>query len=147
MANDAHAIRTLGEILPVTSSYVTNPRDLRSQVRDNSAKRTLAMLLKGLPDWLEDHKGIHHLADDDAASRHEWAKAILECDPHPEEQRLKALAPASTAEFPTPAKRPPFSALDCTRFDSAFHLSLPPWRESLQLALSASQASPTGHQP
>jgi dTDP-4-dehydrorhamnose reductase len=88
-------------------------------------------------DRLETRKGLYHLGGDGAASRYEWAQAILECDPHPEEQKSSGLLPSWTDEFPTPAKRPAFSALDCRRFAAAFNLSLPPWRESLWMALSA----------
>jgi len=43
--------------------------------------------------------------------------------------------PALTSEFPTPAARPLFSALQCEKFTRVFGLRLPPWEQSLRLAM------------
>jgi len=40
-----------------------------------------------------------------------------------------------TEEFPTPARRPLYSALDCRRFEQVFGIRLPPWETALQLAM------------
>ena len=84
---------------------------------------------------LREHSGIYHLAGSGHASRYEWARAILELDPNKAEQKVQELLPAYTADFPTPAARPLFSALDCSRFERTFGLHLPDWEKSLQLAL------------
>jgi dTDP-4-dehydrorhamnose reductase len=60
---------------------------------------------------------------------------ILELDHDKNEQRVKQLSPALTFDFPTPAQRPLFSALDCTHFLTTFGLQLPDWRAALRLAL------------
>lgn len=39
--------------------------------------------------------------------------------------------PITTAEYPTPARRPANSALDCSRVAAVYGVRLPPWRESL----------------
>ena len=49
--------------------------------------------------------------------------------------RISSVERARSAEFPTPAVRPLFSALDCSRFAATFGLQLPPWEESLKLAM------------
>ncbi len=85
--------------------------------------------------WLAERKGIYHLAGLGQASRYEWAKAILACDPRPQEQVVREILPALTAEFPTPAVRPYFTALDCSLFEKIFHLQLPPWHDILCLAM------------
>ncbi len=41
------------------------------------------------------------------------------------------LLPITTSEYPTPARRPPYSVLDCARIEAAFGLSRPPWRQSV----------------
>jgi dTDP-4-dehydrorhamnose reductase len=81
-------------------------------------------------------RGIYHLAGSGYTSRYEWAKRVLALDPRKDEQTVEAVEPASSADFPTPARRPLFSALDCSRFEEAFGLRLPPWEETLRLALS-----------
>jgi dTDP-4-dehydrorhamnose reductase len=40
--------------------------------------------------------------------------------------------PISTAQFPTPAKRPSYSVLDKTKIQSVYHISTRDWKESLQ---------------
>lgn len=70
------------------------------------------------------------------ASRFAWAQAILEFDSYPEEQTVQKLEPARTTDFPTPAQRPTFSALNGDLFVDTFSIKLPGWKESLRLALS-----------
>lgn len=48
---------------------------------------------------------------------------------------VDAIAPLTTAEYPTPAKRPANSRLDTTRFRTAFGLRLPPWQEGVRHVL------------
>ncbi len=87
--------------------------------------------------FIREHSGLYHLAGSGLASRFEWAKLILELDHHKSEQKVKQLLPALTADFPTPAQRPLFSALDCQKFTRVFDLHLPEWRAALQLALDS----------
>lgn len=85
--------------------------------------------------WLADHSGLYHLAGSGRASRYHWAQAILACDPRRQEQVVEEIVPAKTSEFPTPARRPTHSALNCERFSDVFGLSLPDWRDALKLAM------------
>ncbi|GAB4493248.1 MAG: dTDP-4-dehydrorhamnose reductase [Anaerolineales bacterium] len=90
------------------------------------------------PNWLAEQSGIYHLAGNGAATRFEWAQAILALDPLAHEQRCQSLLPAKTEEFPAPAQRPAYSALDCRKFEDTFGLVIPHWRENLQLAMDTS---------
>jgi dTDP-4-dehydrorhamnose reductase len=69
------------------------------------------------------------------ASRYEWERAILENDTRKNEQIATEIIPALTSDFPTPAKRPLFSALNCDRFIDNFGLELPDWRENMKLTM------------
>lgn len=89
-------------------------------------------------DWLAERSGVYHLAGSGAASRLEWARAILSLDANAHEQRCKQLEPAKTADFPTPARRPLYSALDCGHFSATFGLLIPDWQENLRLAMDTS---------
>ena len=80
-------------------------------------------------------KGLYHLAGGGYASRLEWACKILELAPQREEQVCQEILPVLTSDFPTPARRPLFSALDCSQFESTFDLKLPDWQTALKLAL------------
>lgn len=42
------------------------------------------------------------------------------------------LTPIATAQYPTPARRPAYSALDCRRIETAFGIIRPPWQASVE---------------
>jgi dTDP-4-dehydrorhamnose reductase len=102
------------------------------------AEITAQLLAKGGENgtgWLSERGGLYHLAGSGYTSRMEWAQAILRYDPQPEEFVTRELVPAFTADFPTPAQRPLYSALDCEKFTRVFGLRLPAWQETLKLAM------------
>jgi len=119
--------------LRVVTDQVGNPTWARAL-----AEITAQLLAMSSPDpvtWMRPYAGLFHLAGDGAASRLEWAQAILQNDPQPEQRACREILPALTAEFPAPAERPLYSALDCSKFADTFDLRLPPWQAALQLAL------------
>ncbi len=87
------------------------------------------------PTWFSEYRGLYHLAGSGYCSRYDWGQQIIQLDTHKEEQIVRDLLPASTVEFPTPARRPLFSALNCDRFVQTFHLQLPDWKLALKLAM------------
>lgn len=99
---------------------------------------TTALLLSRGDRYLRERAGLYHLAGGGFASRYEWAQAILELDPHKQEQTAAELLPAVTADFPAPAERPLFSALDCSKFERTFGLKMPHWKTALELAMECS---------
>jgi len=104
------------------------------------AEITAQLLVKAGTDpyaWLAERRGLYHLAGSGYCSRLEWGEAILRFDPRRQEQIVQEILPAVTADFPTPARRPLFSALDCTHFSNVFGLRLPDWEQALQLAMSS----------
>ncbi len=119
--------------LRVVTDQVANPTWARQL-----AEVTALLLAQASPDpagWLRERCGLYHLAGDGYASRLEWAQAVIQLDPRREEQVVETLIPALTADFPTPARRPLFSALACGRFTTVFGLRLPPWQDALRLAM------------
>jgi dTDP-4-dehydrorhamnose reductase len=66
----------------------------------------------------------------------DWAGKIIELDPNRHEQKVRKILPARTSDFPTPARRPLFSALDCSLFQSTFEITIPRWEDDLQLAMT-----------
>lgn len=99
----------------------------------------LAMAGKNPYRWLLERRGLYHLAGTGYCSRLEWGKAILQLDPHPQQQVVEEILPAVTSDFPTPALRPLFSALDCSKFTQVFGLQLPDWYNALRLAMTEIQ--------
>jgi dTDP-4-dehydrorhamnose reductase len=114
-------------------------RMVTDQVSNPTWCRTLAeisaQILAPGDDYIRGRTGLYHLAGDGFASRLEWARLILKLDPQRQEHTIEEILPALTADFQTPAQRPLFSALDCTKFVAAFGLCLPRWEEALGLAM------------
>ena len=54
---------------------------------------------------------------------------------------LDALKPISTAEYPTPAKRPANSRLDCKKLMDRFDIALPAWQEGVDNVLARLRAA------
>ena len=87
--------------------------------------------------WLAEHAGLYHIAGRGFASRFEWANEILVNFPDTMiNRRPKGLIlPAKSAEFCSLSSRPPFSALNCNKFEELFRLRLPDWECALRLAI------------
>ncbi len=123
------------QTLRIVSDQVGNPTWCRML-----AEVTAQLLVTGGKDiftWFHERRGIYHLAGSGFANRLEWAHAILKYDPNPSEQIAREVHSALTSEFPTPSKRPPFSALVCDRFVEVFGLRLPEWEDALRMAMGA----------
>lgn len=80
--------------------------------------------------------GIFHHCDDGVASWHEFAVAIAE-EAHALGliPRIPAIHPITTAEYPTPARRPAFSLLDCSKTRAFLGDTPVAWRDNLRLML------------
>jgi dTDP-4-dehydrorhamnose reductase len=70
--------------------------------------------------------GIYHLAGDGDTSWHGFAERIIACGVLHGLKRVPVLS-ISTSNFPTPAKRPANSRLDCSKARAVFGISLPCW--------------------
>lgn len=121
------------ETMKMVTDQVGNPTWARML-----AEVTAQVVAQGkshLYDWLKERSGMYHLAGSGYASRYEWAEEILRLDPDPETRKVKQLLGSKTEEFPLPATRPLFSALDCSRFTEVFGLRMPDWKTALALAM------------
>jgi dTDP-4-dehydrorhamnose reductase len=78
--------------------------------------------------------GTYHLAASGVTSWHGFAQAIVNRMPV-EGKKCTAVEAISTAEYPTPAKRPAYSVLGCEKLQTTFGLRLPHWEESLNQVL------------
>ena len=81
-------------------------------------------------------RGIHHWTDAGVASWYDFAMAIAA-----EGRQLGLLKtpvevfPITTAEYPTPAKRPAYSVLDRSSTEAGLGLTATPWRDNLKKML------------
>jgi len=69
--------------------------------------------------------GTYHFSGSPATNWYEFACAILQ-------DRHVKVVPISTQDYPTPARRPRYSVLDCSRIARVFGLQSPDWRISLR---------------
>jgi len=111
-------------------------RETLGVVADQFGKPTAAaelarLILAILPDS-EGHWGTYHLAQPDATSWHGFAEVIFDTA---REQgvnlKVNRVNAITTDDYPTPAKRPANSVLDCSTFESTFGFKIRPWRDSL----------------
>jgi len=121
------------ETLKIVSDQISTPTWARmlAEITNFVIVRNNANLLE----IIRERRGVYHASCHGYTSRYEWAKQILANDPARTEQIVRSIEPALTGDFPTPAVRPLFSALDCTRFEKTFSLQLPDWSSILKLAM------------
>lgn len=120
-----------------------NLRVVDDQVGNPTWARSLAEMMGQLLekaddspfDYFEKYAGVYHLAGRGYVSRFDMAKEIIRLASIREPGLISSLQPARTSEFPAPAERPLFSALDCAHFESTFGLRLPEWQSALEHAM------------
>lgn len=120
--------------LKIVSDQVSNPTWARALAEVTAS--ALGANKSGLLEKIRERRGLYHLAGGGFTSRYEWAKRILALDPHRTEQLVQSIEPVSSLEFPTPALRPLFTALDCALFEQTFGLQMPAWGDTLKRALA-----------
>jgi dTDP-4-dehydrorhamnose reductase len=81
-----------------------------------------------------DTGGIYHLAAAGETTWHGFAAAIFAGWAR-RGHRVPVLEPITTAQYPTPARRPTNSRLDCSKIARVFGLRLPAWQSSLERCL------------
>lgn len=88
---------------------------------------TIARAIAGNPTapW-----GTYHYTAKGRTTWHGFAEAIFE-EAAPVLGRRPRVEAIPTSEYPTPARRPVNSVLDCTKIDAAFSPPRRPWREGL----------------
>jgi len=80
--------------------------------------------------WRDEFVGVFHAAGSGATSWHGFAEAIFALAAAHGVHGPKVV-PIATADWPTKAKRPTNSRLDCSRLERVFGLRLPAWQASL----------------
>jgi dTDP-4-dehydrorhamnose reductase len=111
---------------------------------DDLAAATLAVCDRLMSLSGREHRmgGLYHAAGAGHTSWHGFAEAIFaEAGRHG--WPTPTVDAISTADWPTPARRPPDSRLDCSRLAAIFGVRLPPWQPSLQAAVAAICRAPS----
>ena len=71
-------------------------------------------------------RGVFNFSNEGITSWYDFAKAIFEIRNLPTKVR-----PIESSQFPTPAQRPPFSAMNKGKIKETFGIEIPHWRDSL----------------
>jgi dTDP-4-dehydrorhamnose reductase len=95
------------------------------------AAATAALLARGR--WREPGaQGLFHLAAGGATSWHGFAEAIFaDALQAGLLERAPLVEPIASSDYPTPAARPGYSVLDCTRLADIHGIALPDWRRGV----------------
>ncbi len=76
--------------------------------------------------WRESYAGIYHCTNAGATTWHGFAEKIFEIAA-PLGLPMPTVTPIATADWPTPAKRPADSRLDCGKLAAVFGCEMPQW--------------------
>lgn len=134
-AGGANFVRTMIRLM--------NERDELGIVADQIGSPTwatgLATTIWGLIE--KGASGTFHHSDDGQTSWYDFAFAIAE-DAHAMGliERIPVIKPIATADYPTPARRPAFSLLDCSTTRALLGDTPTPWRTNLRLMLKQEKA-------
>ena len=79
--------------------------------------------------------GTYHFCGSGVTTWYGFAKKIFELAKVCKPLTVKTIEPITTNEYPTPARRPPYSVLDCTNICKNFSLTQPAWEQSLKKML------------
>lgn len=108
------------EELRVVSDQVTCPTPARA------IAETVLKLCEN-PTW-----GIYHYCGEKETSWYDFARKAIAIGGEYESLKVKTIHPIPTTEYPTPAKRPAYSVLDCEKIKKTFGVTQPNWEEGLQ---------------
>ena len=78
------------------------------------------------------HTGTYHFCSTPPVSWHEFAAAIVEKARQHISLVVKIVSPISTSDYPTPAKRPPHSVLNCDKIKNDYGISQPNWHDAVK---------------
>jgi len=112
-------------------------RVVADQIGCPTAAADLAAAILGIIDrigdggWRDQYGGIFHAAGTGSVSWHGFAAAIFAAASR-HGVRPPMLEAITTAEYPTAARRPPDSRLDCGKLARVFGSRLPLWQDSLE---------------
>lgn len=111
-------------------------RTVLSVVNDQQGVPTLAndlakAILCVIPQLEKATSGIYHYSNNGATTWYDFASFIFE-----KTKKSLEVLPVSTAAYPTLAKRPAYSVLNCDKIRNTFGVSTPNWQKSALSILS-----------
>lgn len=84
-----------------------------------------------IPQLNDQHGGVYHYSNEgEPITWYDFAKEVFQLS-----GKAIELNRLSTEQYPTPAKRPKWSVLDCAKIKETFQLRIPGWKESLKCSM------------
>jgi len=111
----------------------TSARDL--------AVAILAVVARLREGWQDRYAGVFHAAGAGSTTWHGLAEAVFQ-DAAAYGRPVPTVDAIATADWPTPARRPTDSRLDCTKLSQVFGIRLPEWRTGLSRTIAELLAAP-----
>ncbi|HQT42891.1 MAG TPA: dTDP-4-dehydrorhamnose reductase [Halothiobacillus sp.] len=121
MLNAAHKTNALRVVADQRGTPTAAP-DLAAAILD-----IVSALQSG--GWDPAYRGIYHATGQGETTWFDFAGAIFAATPAAFPR--PSLSPIVTADWPTPAKRPADSRLNCGKIEKTFGVTFPPWQASL----------------
>ena len=117
-----------GKPLRVVSDQIGCPTWCRT-IADATATALATVRTEDGTFALKDVSGLYHCVSAGQTSWQGFARAFTPAD--------IPVIPITTADYPTPARRPPYSVMNCDRFTRTFGTSLPHWEQALSDCLAS----------
>ena len=121
------------ETLRIVDDQVSTPTWSRTL-----AEATAQIIAQGKSypvEYIRANHGLYHRTDGGYCSRYNWAGIIIGSSKTNKDFIVKSIIPVKSSTFPTPAKRPLISILNCQKTEKVFALSLSKWDTILQIML------------
>ncbi|MFO8083267.1 MAG: sugar nucleotide-binding protein, partial [Desulfobacterales bacterium] len=87
---------------------------------------------------------LYHYCGKGITTWYDFAVSIFDIAGRVGLSKIPTVVPISTAQFPTAAKRPVFSALDCSSIEEDYGIKTRPWKECLTSTIQTIMSSGTG---
>jgi len=117
-----------GKPIRVVADQIGCPTWCRSIAEATAAALAKAKTDRGVFD-LSDFSGTYHCVCAGETSWHGFARAFIPAE--------VPVTPLVTSDYPTPARRPAYSALDCGKLKRTFDITLPTWQAALATCLKS----------
>lgn len=76
--------------------------------------------------------GTYHYCGEGKTSWYDFALKIVEAGRRYRDFKVQRIVSIPTSDYPTPARRPPWSVLDCSKITGTFGIVPPPWKVGLE---------------
>ncbi|GEL02730.1 NAD(P)-dependent oxidoreductase [Swaminathania salitolerans] len=110
---------------------------------DDLARAILTIADRVEAGWQDSYAGLYHATGSGDTSWHGLAVAAIGEAVKFGQKMPEEIAAIRTEDWPTPAKRPQDSRLDCSKLERVFGVRLPDWRDGVSRAVAAHFATKT----